>query len=196
MALFKLKKSGGPRDLELSMAGLKLGRYVLQLDGSDPGLIAALAAVVGLSGQACAVAQTQEQAQLFERSAAKEGVLVEVKVADLATLPYDDNFFDVVVLKQLLGGLNQTRRILCLQQVLRVLTAGGRCLVIDPAMRGGLGAILTRRAFDRRYIELGGAQHALKEEGFRGVRLLAEREGLTFVEGMKPTPDHVAPGSP
>ena len=31
MSLFRLKKSGGPRDLELAMAGLKLGKTVLIL---------------------------------------------------------------------------------------------------------------------------------------------------------------------
>jgi len=187
MTLFKLKRSGGPKDLEISMAGLKLGKSVLQVDGSDSSLIAALAKVVGLSGQACAVAQTSGKAELFEKSAAKEGVLVEVKVAELTLFPYQDDTFDLVLLKQALGELNQTRRVLCLQQVFRVLKVTGRCLVIDTAIRGGLGALFSQRSIDRRYSELGGAEHALKEEGFHGVRLLGEREGLAFVEGTKPT---------
>ena len=56
MPLFKIKQSGGPRDVEISMAGLKLGSKVLQLHGRDSGLIATLAGVAGLSGEACAVA--------------------------------------------------------------------------------------------------------------------------------------------
>jgi len=187
MPLFKFKKSGGPRNLELSMAGLTLGKNVLQVYGSDSGLITALASVVGMSGQACAVAGTQEHAEAFERMAASGGVLVEVKVAQLASLPYDDGQFDLVVIKQVLGELTQNDRVLCLQQALRVLTAGGRCLVIDPAMRGGLGAVFSRQSLDRRYVEGGGAQSALKHEGFRGVRLLAERDGLIFAEGTKTT---------
>ena len=185
MSFFKLKKSGGPRDLELSMAGLKLGKNVLQVRGSDAGLIAALSSVVGLSGQACAVAETKSDAAAFERAAAKAGVLVEVKIAQLAALPYDTNWFDLVVIKQVLGELTQNSRVLCLQQTLRVLRVGGRCLVVDPAMRGGLGAIFSRQSLDPRYLEGGGAQRALKHEGFRGVRLLAERDGLTFIEGTK-----------
>ena len=185
MSLFRLKNSGGPRDLELSMAGLKLGKNVLQLHGSDYGLITALARVVGLSGQAYAAAKTQRDAEAFERGAADAGVLVDVKVAELAALPYGDDRFDLVVIKQVLGGLMQNDRVLCLQETLRVLRVGGRCLVIDPAMRGGLGALLSRQALDPRYVGGGGAQRALKHEGFHAIRLLVERDGLRFVEGTK-----------
>ena len=185
MSLFRFKKSGGPRDLELSMAGLKLGKNVLQVYGSDRGLISALARVVGLSGQACAIAATQSDADAFERAATSSGVLVEVKVAQPATVPYDDDWFDLVVIKQVLGGLTQNDRVLCLQQTLRVLKVGGRCLAIDPAMRGGLGAILSRQSLDPRYVDGGGAERALQREGFSAVRLLAERDGLQFVEGTK-----------
>ena len=185
MSLFKLKSSGGPRDLELSMAGIKLGSDVLQIDGGDTGLIAALAKLVGLSGRACAVAETQASVEAFERSAKKAGVLVEVKRARLDGLPYGDSEFDLVVLKNVLGRVTQHQRILCLQQAFRVLRAAGRCLVIDQALRGGLGAVFAKPSVDRRYLGDGGALLALKAEGFRGVRLLAERGGLTYVEGIK-----------
>lgn len=185
MSLFRFKKSGDPRELELSMAGLRLGKNVLQVSGSDRGLIGALAKVVGLSGQACAIAATQSDADSFERAATTSGALVEVKVAQPTAIPYDDDWFDLVVIKQVLGGLTQNDRVLCLQQTFRVLKAGARCLVIDPAMRGGLGAILSRQSLDPRYVDSGGAERALQHEGFRGVRLLAERDGLKFIEGTK-----------
>ncbi len=185
MSLFKLRKSGGPRDLELSMAGLKMGSRTLQVGGDDPGLIAALAKVVGLSGHACAVGDTESRTNAFQRAAASAGVLVDAKTARLSTLPHDNDFFDLVVLKSVLGGLGQTDRVLCLQQVLRVLRVGGRCLAIDPAMRGGIGSVFSKRSMDARYVSNGGAQRALEEEGFRGVRVLADRDGLTFIEGTK-----------
>ena len=83
MPLFKLNKSDGPRELEISMTGLKIGLSVLQIDGGDPSLIAALATTVGLSGHACAVAETDETAEAFTTAAAAEGVLVEIKVGPL-----------------------------------------------------------------------------------------------------------------
>ena len=171
------------------MAGLKLGSKILQLHGRDSGLIAALAGVVGLSGQACAVVLDQAQAEAFERAAAAGGVLVEVTVAPLSTLPYDPESFDVVVIKNVLGDLRQNIRVACLQQAHRVLRAGGRCLVIEQAIRGGLGALFSRQLFDRQYATFGGAQGALQAEGFRGVRLLADRDGMSFTEGTRAATD-------
>lgn len=165
------------------MAGLKLGSKVLQLHGRDSGLIATLAGVAGLSGQACAVALDQAQAEAFERAA--EGVLVEVTVAPLSALPYDPESFDLVVIKNMLGELRQNTRVACLQQTSRVLRAGGRCLVIEQAIRGGLGALFSRQSLDRQYATFGGARGALKAEGFRSVRLLADRDGLSFTEGTR-----------
>ena len=185
MSLFKLRKLGGPRDLEVSMAGLKLGSRVLQLDGGDGGLIAALAGAVGLSGHACAVVQADGQVAAFERAAAKAGVLVEVKVARFASLPYEEQSFDVVVIKDVLGRLPQNDRVFCLQETHRVLrSGGGRCLVIEQALRGGLGALFSRRSLDTRYAA-GGARAALAAEGFAGTRILSDRDGYRFTEGIR-----------
>lgn len=192
MSRLKLQKSSGRRDLELSMAGIKLGSNVLQVAGRDTGLIAALAKVVGISGRACATADTEESAANFERSAQKAGALVEVKTAHPDALPYDDGEFDLVVLKSVLSSMPQHQRIMCLQESFRVLSVGSRCLVIDETLRGGLGAIFARSSVDRRYLSGGGALPALEAEGFRAVRLLAEREGMTFVEGTKPHPGPTA----
>ena len=170
------------------MVGLKLGSKVLQVDGRDVGLIAALAGAAGLSGQASAVATDQARAEGFEHAAASAGVLVEIIVSPLGALPYDAESFDVVVVKDVLGELNQNTRVKCLQQIYRVLRPGGRCLVIDQAMRGGLGALFARPSSDRRYAAAG-PQAALKAEGFQGVRLLAERNGKTFTEATKGTTD-------
>ena len=166
------------------MAGLKLGSRVLQLDGGDGELIAAMAGVVGLSGHACAVVQDSGEVAAFERAAAKAGVLVEVKVARFASLPYAAGAFDVVVIKEVLGQLPQNDRVFCLQEAGRVLRSGGRCLVIEQALRGGLGALFSRRSLDSRYAA-GGARAALAAEGFAGTRVLADRDGYRFTEGIR-----------
>ena len=185
MRLFTLKKSGGPLDLEVSMAGLQLGSTVLLLGGGNGELIAALAHVVGISGQACAVAENAADADRISQAAAAAGALVEVKTARLGALPYNPDTFDVVVASDLLGQMRTNDRVICLQQALSVLRPNGRCLVIEQAQRGGLGALLSQRALDPTYLTNGGAEGALTAEGFRAVRLLAEREGKSFVEGTK-----------
>lgn len=168
------------------MAGLKLGSRVLQIDGDDPDLIAILAKKIGLSGRASAVARTDAGTKAFTRAAARGGVLVETKQARLAALPFDTDAFDLVVLKNILAELSVNDRVACVQEAYRVLRVGGRCLVIDRAMRGGLGAVFSKRAVDPHYLNSGGGKAALEAEGFRGVRLLADRDGLLFSEGMKP----------
>ena len=147
--------------------------------------MAAMAKVVGLSGQACAAVRAQDEVDAFTKAAAKVGVLVEVEVTPFTKLPYDDGTFDLVVVKDVLGQMRQTERVLSLQQVRRVLRVKGRCLVIERSIRGGLGALFSKQSLDRQYAN-GGAISALKAEGFRGVRLLSERDGISFSEGTKP----------
>ena len=180
-----LRRLNEPFQLEMSMAGVKLGTRVLQV-GSSSGLIAALATKVGLSGQASVIVETRAGADLVQRAAARAGVLLDVRVAPLGALPFEPASFDLVVVPDLIGNLRPEDRVLCLQQILRMLRPGGRCLVIEPMPRGGLGALFSRPARDRPYGRHGGAETALKEEGFRAVRVLAERQGLLFTEGVKP----------
>lgn len=180
-----LKQSGGPFELEASMAGVKLGTRVLQI-GVGGGLIAALAKRAGLTGHACCVVENQAAAESVDKAAAKEGALVEVKVAPPGDVPYESDSFDLAVLKDVIGEMTPAHRVGTVQQAWRVLRPGGRCLVIERAARGGVGALFSRRTFDQHYIRHGKAQGALEAEGFRPVRVLAERGNLIFVEGLKP----------
>ena len=183
--MFNLRKSGGPRDLDVSMVGLKLGASVLQLGGRDGQLIAELAKTAGISGEACAVTESDAERDGMRRAAERAGVLVEVKAARLGALPFDAESFDVVVAPDLIGSLRMNERVLCLQQALKVLRPNGRCVVIEAAQRGGLGSLFSRSTLDRTYLMNGGAAAALEAEGFRAVRRLAERDGKSFFEGTK-----------
>lgn len=183
------KKLKGDTDLRVSMTGLRLGDKVLQIGGRDPRLIAMLAAKVGVSGQASALVPDPGDAAPIERAARAQGVLVDVKVAPLAAPPFAQGWFDVVVLPKLIGAMRPHERVGALQGARQVLRVGGRCLVIEAAPRGGLGALFSGRALDPHYRSQGGAEPALKAEGFKPVRTLAERQGLLFTEGMKPDPD-------
>jgi len=55
-------------------------------------------------------------------------------------------------------------------------------------LRGGLGALFGSSGaapVDPHYKSSGGAVAALEAEGFRASRLLAERDGLSFFEGVR-----------
>ena len=168
------------------MIGLQLGNRVLQIGHNDPHLIALLAAKVGMTGQASALVADDTARETLDRAAAARGVAVDVKVAPIRTPPFAQGWFDVVVIPELIGAMRPHERVGTLQGARQVLRVGGRCLVIETAPRGGLGALFSARSLDPHYRAQGGAHAALRAEGFKPVRTLAEQDGRLFTEGMKP----------
>ena len=74
-----------------------------------------------------------------------------------------------------------------LSQMLHVTRGGGRIIVTEAGERSGLKAMLAPAPKrDERYEQTGGTVTALETAGFRPVRLLADRDGVRFVEGLKP----------
>jgi len=186
--LFWFRRSRGPVELAVDMAGVRLGERFLQAGVSDPRVFAILARIAGLTGRACAVVDGPEGARLLEAAARKEGVLVEIIVADGIHWPLDNGAFDVAVVDgdALLQG-DASARAPRLGEVMRLVRQGGRVLVIR---RSPLG-IAARLGFARQSAgpspEASRLLHALEGAGFRPARLLAEREGMTFVEGFRPS---------
>lgn len=167
------------------MAGVEMGDRLLQLGCGDGRMFAALAAKVGLSGRALAIDEDRSACARAGAAAEKAGVFVEVETANYGKLSCDDESLDLVVLRNVIATRSPEQRVACLREVLRVLRPGGRCVVVEPAPRGGLGALFRSRNVNPHYAASGGAERALDAEGLRGVRRLAERDGLAFIEGAK-----------
>lgn len=167
------------------MAGVKRGTRLLAVGVRDPRLIAQLATKAGLTGNTCVV--DDDEARLAKGAAAieQEGALVAATRAPFGMWPFDDGSFDVAVIADLLPALAADTRERCVAEVLRVLRPGGRALVIDPAPRGGFGALLGRQPASPGYA---GAVKSLQDAGFAAVRQLAEAGGASFVEGIKRAP--------
>lgn len=171
--------------LVVGMTGVKMGDRLVQVGCAHGGRLAAVAGKVGLSGRAVAVVPDEASAARARKGAAAAGVLVEIEIAPPARLPVDDGAFDLAVIDDtggLLGAMREEDRAAAIREVVRALRPGGRSIVIGAAPRGGIGALLTRAesgpGFD--------APRALEAEGFKSARTLAERNGLKFVEGIKP----------
>jgi ubiquinone/menaquinone biosynthesis C-methylase UbiE len=186
MFLNPFKRSGDdPYALVIGMTGIKMGDRLLQVGCAHAGRLGAIASKVGLSGRAVCVVGDAESAVRAQKGASDAGALVEVETTALTALPFDESAFDLAVVDDtggLLASMRAESRVAMLRQVFRVLRPAGRVMVIAAAPRGGLGALVTRAQsgppFD--------AVPAVEAEGFRAVRRLAEREGLIFVEGIKP----------
>jgi len=177
--------------LAIAMTGVNLGDRLLFVGCTDSTLLGAVGAKVGLSGQVYAIVPNEAEAAKAVRAAEKFGFLLELETGGLNRFPFDAGAFNLIVVDNqegLLSGMRPEGRVGVLQQIHRTLAPRGRVVMIERAARGGLGALLrppSTPLVDPQYQSGGGAIGALQAEGFRAARLLAERDGLSFFEGVR-----------
>lgn len=184
------RRSGEKHYLAIAMTGVKMGDRLLYIGCTDPSLLAAIGSKVGFSGRACAVVQSEADAVRARRGAERGGILLELETSgDFAPFPFDDESFDLIVLDSqagLISNMRPEQRVGWLQQAHRVLRPRGRIVLMERGTRAGLGALIrSGPPIDPHYQSSGGAITALKAEGFQAVRQLAERDGMSFFEGVR-----------
>jgi ubiquinone/menaquinone biosynthesis C-methylase UbiE len=185
----RFAKREAPFPLVVGMTGVKLGDRVLQIGCSNGGPLAAVAAKVGLSGRALAIVPDQASMTRAQKAAANLGVLVEVELNSSPRLPVDDATFDLVIVDDAVGVFSARRpeeRNATIREAARVVRPGGRVMIIGATPPQGFSALLSRGPAAPSIAMSGEAASALEAAGFRGARTLAEREGLIFVEGIRP----------
>jgi ubiquinone/menaquinone biosynthesis C-methylase UbiE len=179
--MLKLRKTTPGEPLIVSMTGLRLGERVLFVGCKHPKVIAQLAVRPGLSGRVCLVDENGERASQAGAAALAEGGLVEVETAPVTSLPYPTGTFDVVVVNHLLNDLDEGRQLMALREATRVLRAGGRSIAIERGRKPGLAGVFAAAPS----LTADQILTAMTSAELRGVRLLAERDGLMFLEGAK-----------
>ena len=112
-----------------------------------------------------------------------------MRQAPLTALPFGDQSFDAAVMhdaSHVLAPLDTAARTRALTEVRRVLRGGGRIVALEQGTVTGLRALLrSATPVDPAYEGSGGTVAALEAAGFKPVRLLADREGIRFIEGIK-----------
>ena len=176
----KFFKPASLEPLVVSMTGVRMGDRLLVIGGTQPLVIAQLAAKPGLTGRTCAVDESADLATKAAETAEKEGALVEVETAPFDQLPFESSTFDVVVVNRVIGRLDEGRRAACLREAARVLREGGRCVVIGPGRPTGIGAWFWKPSLVAADVE-----QWMQSAGFRAVHTLADREAMLFVEGAR-----------
>src|ERR1700736_2159213 len=132
-----------PYMLIVGMTGVKMGDRLSHIGCAHGGRLAAVAAKVGLSGQAVAFVPDEASAARARKAAANAGVLVDVEIAPPTRLPAQDGSFDLAVIDDtggLLGALRPEVRAAAIRETFRLLRPGGRAIVMVAAPRAGLGA--------------------------------------------------------
>jgi SAM-dependent methyltransferase len=178
------RRGSDPHPLVVGMTGVKLGERFAQIGCAHGGRLAAVAAKVGLSGRAVAFVSDEASAARARKGAADAGVLVDVEITPSTRLPVEDAAFDLVVIDDsggFFGSMPAENRAATTGEARRILRHGGRLLVIGSTGRSGLAGLIkgtpAGEPFDPTPV-----LHAV---GFKAIRVLAEREGLVFVEGIK-----------
>ena len=111
-----------------------------------------------------------------------------MQVAPLASLPFERDAFDLVVVHGvhgLVSSLDADARLAALREAHRVLRGGGRVMTIEAGPATGIASVFRPQRTNEAYDAAGGVVGALEAAGFKPVRLLAEREGFKFAEGLK-----------
>jgi hypothetical protein len=175
LAVFRMLRRSGGRTMDplhVSMTGVRMGERFIQIGCDDRSLLAGLAAKVGLSGSAAVAVFDEASADRARATGAKVGALIDVQVMASGTLPFDTEGVDMVVIddtRDALASRPDGMRDTILSDALRTVRTGGRIEVVQS---------------------LGTAPHGitgeLEKAGFKPVRVLAEKDGFRFVEGLKP----------
>jgi arsenite methyltransferase len=189
MALNPFVKGGDTHPLVVGMVGTKMGERFVQIGCAHGGRLGAVAAKVGLSGRAVAITPDEASAERARKGAAQAGMLVEVEVAPVTALPVEDGAFDVAVVDDtggLLGATDPEDRGRLVRELFRILRPGGRIVALGAIPQSGLASFLRRGPSEPSFAGSGALHELLAAGGFRPVRTLAERDGLIFVEAVKP----------
>jgi ubiquinone/menaquinone biosynthesis C-methylase UbiE len=179
--VLKLRKTTPTEPLIVTMTGLRVGDRVLIAGADDQRTVCLLAVKPGLSGRVCLLDEDDSRTTRGAAVAEAEGALVEPSTAPLTMLPFHPESFDVVVMNHVMARLAPEARVMAFGEALRVLRPAGRCVVIDSGRRTGLAALLGGGS----RIDAADVERAMQAAEFSGARVLAERDGLVFVEGAR-----------
>lgn len=164
-----LRGDPGRYDLLTRMIGARLGDRMIACGAGDPGLVAALTKITGLSGRAVACARTVEEAAKFGSTAEAAGVLVEVVEQANGPLPFDEGDFDLALVDAVSAPVAEV-----LPELKRVLRPGGRVVLVVRQKAPGAPTSAEVQALTAGHL--------------KGARVLFERDGYGIVEALKGQP--------
>ena len=181
--LLKSSQTRAMDPLQVSMTGVRMGERFLQVGCHDRSLLSGLAAKVGLSGAAAVASADPASARRAAEVGARVGALIDVRPLEGRTLPFDSDQFDMIVSDDTNGSFAafaDAARLDYLREAVRIVRMGGRIEVVEGLGGGGMfrGTVARPQGYDM--------LRDLAAAGFKPSRLLAEKDGFRFLEGLRP----------
>jgi len=128
------------REKAVRLSGASPGQAALDCATGTGDLALALKRAVGPSGRVVGTDFCREMLAEAPRKAERQGLEVELQVADALALPYPDGLFDVATIG--FGIRNVDDPVRCLREMARVVRPGGRVVVLEFGQpRGAFGAL-------------------------------------------------------
>jgi SAM-dependent methyltransferase len=179
MALFRKARPEDP--LIVSITGARIGQRIFGVVGSDTRLFLDVAAKVGITGQAVALAADPEAVTRLERAAIARGVLVQVLPIALP-LPLPNASFDIALVDERAPRAEPYRTPALSRDLLRVLRPGGRVVLALAVPSSPLAGLF---GFTPQAPDVDPVLSTLTAAGFTAARLLAARGGVAFIEAAR-----------
>jgi SAM-dependent methyltransferase len=181
MSILRIRKTAPQDPLIVSIAGVRLGQRVLAIAGRDLRPTWELAARVGLTGRMLALVADDDAAARATADALKGGVLADVAVLEIP-LPIAEDQFDLALVDDTATRTSEAATPTLLPYILRALRPGGRVIVMlrEPTR------LLARWLGGGNPPDVDPTLEGLREAGFRAGRLVTVRQGVGFVEAVRP----------
>ena len=135
------------RQKTLDLAKIKPGDKVLEIGCGTGTLTIAAGSRVGTDGEAAGIDIAPEMISTAMKKAARKGAKVSFQAGSIASIPFPENRFDVVLCSFMIYHMPEDIRIKGLAEIHRVLKPGGRLFIIDTTNLTELGSVLKKNSF-------------------------------------------------
>jgi ubiquinone/menaquinone biosynthesis C-methylase UbiE len=173
MSLMTFGREKKLRQMTISLADLSAGDKVLEIGCGTGTLTLAAKKQVGPTGEAVGIDIAPEMVAAASRKAARKRVDVSFRVGSMASIPFPDNNFNVVICSFMIFHMPSDIREKGFTEIYRVLKSGGHLFILDLA--------LPDKPWQRRFVQMHFGhmmQHdvrelapVLKEKSFTDVQM-------------------------
>ena len=178
MVLMTLGREKKVRQLEVKLADIMPGDKVLEIGCGTGTLSLAAKAQAGPPGEVVGLDIAPEMVAVASRKAARKNIEVSFQVGSMASIPFPDNRFNIVICSFMIFHMPEDVRRKGFAEIYRVLKSGGHLCILDVVQLGKL----YRQEYDVRELV-----PVLKEYSFSEVETAkANIMSIWFVRGKKP----------